>query len=199
MNGDTRSKRKGIGIRGISWCRPPVPGPRETMEITNYQNLVGYSWYAADSNGHIAIFSNAGVGEIPVYLRQDKDKYEEIISAWDDYVEKHLPIRGRAHVGIISPEVLTAIDRRSLTLEEYGGDARRDAERGFFVYDAELNHRSPSYSKFLRLFVPENPLHLNEVDERMKNKLLALKRPMLFAEKDVFSSEEIVSLFSTAA
>jgi len=169
------------------------------MEITNHQNLVGYSWYASDTNGHIAIFSNAGVGEIPVYLRHDKDKYEEIVSAWDDYVEKHLPIRGRAHVSIIPQGVLTAIERPGFTLEEYGADARRDAERGFFIYDAELNHGSPNYSKFLRLFVPENPLHLNEVDERMKNKLLALKRPMLFAEKDVFSSEEIVSLFSTAA
>jgi len=33
----------------------------------------------------------------------------------------------------------------------------------------------------------------------MKKKLLALKRPLLFAEKDIFSSEEIVSLFSTTA
>jgi len=169
------------------------------MEITNYQTLVGYSWYAFDANGHIAIFSNAGVGEVPVYLRQDKDNYEEIITALDDYVERHLPIRGRAHVSIIPPGVLTAIERRNLTLEEYGGDARRDAERGFFIYDAELDHRSPNYSKFLRLFVPENPLHLNEVDEGMKKRLLALKTPLLFAENDIFSSEEIVLLFSTAA
>jgi hypothetical protein len=88
------------------------------------------------------------------------------------------------------------MERRGRTPEEYGGDAREDAERGFFVYDAELNHTSPHYSKFLRLFIPENPLHLNEVDERMKSKLLALKSPILFADKYIFSSEEMVSLFS---
>jgi len=168
------------------------------MEITDYQNLVGYWWFAADTNGHLAAFNNAGVGEIPAFLRQDKDRYEEIINAWLDY-EKHLPRRGRAHVSIIRPGTLKTMERRGHTLEEYGGDAREDAERGFFVYDAELNHTSPHYSKFLRLFIPENPLHLNEVDERMKSKLLALKSPILFAEKDIFSSEEIVSLFSALA
>jgi hypothetical protein len=30
------------------------------MEITDYQNLVGYWWYAADTNGHLAAFNNAG-------------------------------------------------------------------------------------------------------------------------------------------
>jgi len=51
--------------------------------------------FAVENHGRPAIFSNAGVGEIPVILRPNKDRYEAIIAACDDYVEEHLPIRGR--------------------------------------------------------------------------------------------------------
>src|SRR5215831_19499097 len=35
MNGDTRSRRKGIGIRAIPWCRPPVPHSIVVRSITD--------------------------------------------------------------------------------------------------------------------------------------------------------------------
>ena len=47
--------------------------------------------FAVENHGRPAIFSNAGVGEIPVILRPNKDRYEAIIAACDDYVEEHLP------------------------------------------------------------------------------------------------------------
>jgi len=167
------------------------------MEITNYQNLVGYWWYAVDSNGYIATFNNAGIGEMPPCLRQDKGRYDEMVNAWEDYIEKNLPIRGSASAGIITPSAIRTIERRGIAMEEYGGDARRDAERGFFVYEAELDHTSKYYGKFLRLFTPNTPLRLGELDESVKSKLLLVTKPVLFVDKDIFSSEEIVSLFST--
>jgi hypothetical protein len=166
------------------------------MEITNHQHLVGYSWYTVDDNGHLAIFSNAGVGEIPACLKQSKARYEEMVDAWDNYVETRLPRRGSAVVGIITPGASKTMERQGLTLDQYGGDARRDAERGFFVYDAELDHRSPYYSKFLRLFMPKNPLHLSDIEREMRSRLLVVQSHVLFMERDIFSSEEIVSLFS---
>jgi hypothetical protein len=81
-----------------------------------------YAWLATDAAGHVAIFTNAGQGPIPIAVladRQDSDQAESMIEA--------LPERGDSHmlVALPSPDAFVAF-----------------ARRGLFAYDWQDCHRN---------------------------------------------------------
>src|SRR5262249_20308087 len=87
----------------------------ETSLMDVFPHGWDYAWLAVDACGHVAIFTNAGVGPIPVAVLADRktaDRAEELV--------RQLPERGGC-------ELLVSFPRP----DDFIGFARR----GLFAYD----------------------------------------------------------------
>jgi hypothetical protein len=103
-----------------------------------------YAWLATDAAGHVAIFTNAGQGPIPIAVladRQGSDQAESLIEA--------LPERGDSHmlVALPSPDAFVAF-----------------ARRGLFAYDWQDCHRDTGQSHRYELLArPAVPVTAEEL------------------------------------
>lgn len=84
-----------------------------------------YAWLAADAAGHVAVFTNAGQGPIPIAVLADRrasDRAEPLVKALPERDEAHLLIE------LPRPDDFAAFARRRLFAYDWQ-DGHRDAGR----------------------------------------------------------------------
>jgi hypothetical protein len=103
-----------------------------------------YAWLAADAAGHVAVFTNAGQGPIPIAVLADRrasDRVEPLVRA--------LPERDEAHMLIDLPRP-----------DDFAAFARR----GLFAYDWQDSHRGAGRSDRYELLArPAVPITVEEL------------------------------------
>lgn len=111
----------------------------------SYPHGLDYSWLAADAAGHVAIFTNAGRGPIPIAVLADRrasDHAEPLVIA--------LPERNDAHMLVTLPRP---------------DDFVAFARRGLFAYDWQDCHRGAGRSRRHELLArPAAPITVGELE-----------------------------------
>lgn len=111
-----------------------------------------YEWYAADAVGHVAVFTTAGIGPIPVSVLTARP----LADAFAEAVWK-MPARGRATMLISLP-----------TPDDY----IHFASCGFFAYDWHDVHRTILKThRYEMLSRPGTPIHVSELPEQFQSLL----------------------------
>jgi hypothetical protein len=103
-----------------------------------------YAWLATDAAGHVAIFTNAGQGPIPIAVLADRRASDQA-----ELPIKALPERGDSHmlVTLPSPDDFVAF-----------------ARRGLFAYDWQDCHRDTGQSHRYELLArPAVPVMVEEL------------------------------------
>jgi hypothetical protein len=104
-----------------------------------------YAWLATDAAGHVAVFTNAGQGPIPIAVLADRrvsDHAESLVEA--------LPERGDCQMLVTLPRP-----------DDFVGYSRR----GLFAYDWQDCHRNAGWSKRYELLArPAVPITVSELD-----------------------------------
>jgi hypothetical protein len=111
-----------------------------------------YEWYSTDAAGHVAVFTTAGIGPIPISVLTARP----LADAFAEAVWK-MPARGRASMLV------------SLTTPD---DYIHFASRGFFAYDWRDVHRTAwKTHRYEMLSRPGTPIHLSELPEQFQSLL----------------------------
>ncbi|HUS09353.1 MAG TPA: hypothetical protein VMZ30_02720 [Pyrinomonadaceae bacterium] len=111
-----------------------------------------YEWYATDTVGHVAVFTTAGIGPIPVSVLSARSLEDALAVA----VGKMLP-RGRATMLVSLP-----------TPDDY----IHFAACGFFAYDWQDVHRTKfKKNRYEMLSEPGKPIHVSELPEQFQSLL----------------------------
>jgi hypothetical protein len=111
-----------------------------------------YEWYAVDASGHVAVFTTAGIGPIPISVltaRLLADSFAEAV--WK------MPAKGRATMLVSLP-----------TPDDY----IHFASRGFFAYDWSDVHRAAwKTHRYEMQSRPDTPIHVSELPEQFQSLL----------------------------
>ena len=122
-----------------------------TQSSPRYSSLYppgDYEWYACDASGHVAVFTTAEVGPIPLSIlshRPAADAFARDVQA--------MPPRGSSTLLVSLP------DPRWF---------KHIASCGFFAYDWHDVHRSSSFSqRYEMLSRPDSPIHVSELPAQL--------------------------------
>lgn len=111
-----------------------------------YPHGTDYEWYASDAVGHVAVFTTAGIGPMPVTVLGDLPLTDSLILA-----VQRLPVRGHAIMLVSLPRP---------------DDFIRFTSRGLFAYDWQDVHRTRGFSNHYEMLSrPDAPIHLSEFPE----------------------------------
>lgn len=111
-----------------------------------YPDGTDYEWCGCDADGHVAVFTTAGLGPIPVAALRDSGLTHALLEA-----VRSLPSRGSATMLVRLPRPDNFI---------------QFASRGLFAYDWQDAHRTHKWSGGYELLArPQRPLQLAEVPQ----------------------------------
>jgi len=108
-----------------------------------------YEWYACDASGHVAVFTTAEVGPIPLSIlshRATADTFAGIVET--------MPSRGSSTLLVSLPDPRWFRDVASC---------------GFFAYDWHDVYRTSSFSqRYEMLSRPDSPIHVSELPVQLQ-------------------------------
>ena len=122
--------------------------PPEFKFSDSYPHQTDYEWCACDADGHVAVFTTAGIGPMPEAILNELPQMDALMEVvWS------LPKKGRA-------DMLVSLPRPD--------DFIHFASRGLFAYDWQDVHRVRKLesNRYEMLARPDTPIHLSELPER---------------------------------
>jgi len=137
-------------------------------------------WFAVDKNDSLGMFSTQATGKIG-HLKESTD---EILEEIYNYVLK-------------LPEYCTVVIEHHPDIEElnplYGvADLEISfASRGLYIFNSETYYTLDPYS-YVKSVSPASPLHISEVPDGIRSKLLILKDNRLD-----FSSNKVITIYES--
>jgi hypothetical protein len=122
---------------------PVAPGG--VIILDRFPHGLDYAWLAVDAVGHVAIFTNAGLGPIPAAVLADREKVDRA-----EELVRQLPERCDYELFVTMPRP-----------DDYVAFARR----GLFAYDWEDAHRKTGHTRRYELVTrPNRPVLVEELD-----------------------------------
>ena len=123
-----------------------------TQSSPRYSSLYppgDYEWFACDASGHVAVFTTAEIGPIPLSVLSHRPATDAFVG-----VLETMPPRGSSTLLVSLP------------------DARwfkQIASCGFFAYDWQDVHRTSSFSqRYEMLSRPGSPIHIAELPVQLQ-------------------------------
>lgn len=112
--------------------------------LVGYPDGTDFEWCGCDADGHIAVFTTAGLGPIPAAVLRDSELTHALLES-----VRSLPSRGGATMLVRLPRP---------------DDFVQFACRGLFAYDWQDAHRTNTGSGGYELLArPHKPLHVSEL------------------------------------
>jgi len=180
----------------------------EKNEIEDYSNFCsGWVWFAYDGEGHIGLFNNGGLRNLPQTVKSDRrvterlaeyffeeasdrcgysirDKVEDEFGGWDKIVNKQLFLETFAEIarkGIFTHKSQNLRNREEVEAAKQLGVFSPATQH---IYDLD------GTASYYLVAIPERPLHLTDLPSEIAEMVSRVRSPFPFGATTHFSEVE---------